>query len=148
MSSKIQVKNNKYPKTVIIEEILKIFPNLKACADALGMTESNFSHAISRRSNKFIFRLKDIGVKFPPIAYDFTLSAKNTLLKEPDTRYEDCLKEIESLKNELVESRKLLTLSVNRITEVEKENEQLRVKCAALLKANGGKGSNNINNKL
>lgn len=148
MSSKIQEKNKKISKDLIIEEILKIYPTLKHCADKLGMTESNFSHAIARRSNKFIFRLKDVGVNIPPIDYGFTLSTDNPHVREYPQQYKTLTEEIESLKTELTETKKLLTLSVNRITVLEKENDNLRAESAALLKAIGGESGGKIGNKL
>lgn len=148
MSSKVQVKNKKVSKDVIIEEILKIFPTLKHCADALGMSDSNFSHAITRRSNKFIFKLKDLGVKIPELDYGFTLEVKNKYVKEDQQQYKTLLEEITSLKSELSETKKLITLSVNRITELETENENLRAEVASLLEVNRGKGSKINGNQL
>lgn len=90
-------------KDLILGEILKKYGSQKACAEALGITEQAFSHALSRLSNRFIARLRNIGI----VVYD-----------------DD--------QNKNIISETLVTYQANRIMELEKENEQLKEENAKL----------------
>ena len=148
MSRNIQEKNNKISKDLIIEEILKVFPTLKDCADALEMTDSNFSHALSPRQNKFMFELKALGIDIPSSNKNYSVELNDNRVKENQQQYLNCIAEINELKKELSETKKLLSISVNRITELEKENEKLRAESAALLNTIAELGGGQIGNKL
>lgn len=130
--------------TAIIEK----FGSHKECAVALGISEQNLSHKLKRLSNKFIHQLKFIGVKIPDQDYGFTLDVKSKYVNEDPQHYKDCIAEITSLKSELIESKKLQTILINRLTEIEKDNEKLRSECAAQLKTIANLGGNKIGNKL
>lgn len=128
--------------------IIERFGSHKECAVALGISEQNLSHKLKRLSNKFIHQLKFIGVKIPDQNYGFTLDIKNKFVKEDPQQYKNYLAEITTLKSELSETKKLITLSINRITELEKDTENLRSENAALLKTIAELGGNKIGNKL
>lgn len=54
-------------KDAILEQILMVFDSQKEAADALGITEQNFSHSLKRGSKKFLRRLEKIGVDISPL---------------------------------------------------------------------------------
>lgn len=136
--------NQKDVSTAIIER----FGSHKECAIALGISEQNLSHKLKRLSNKFIHQLKSVGVNIPPIDYGFSLNVNNEHVKEHPQQYKDCMMEIQQLKTELLQTKKLLTISLDKITDLEMENEKLRVEAAALLKNIAELGGGQIGNKL
>lgn len=130
------------------DRIIEKFITYRACAKALNISEDNLSNKLKRRSRKFLHQLKHIGVNLPELDYGFTLEVKNKFVKENPQQYKTLMDEIASLKSELSETKKLITLSVNRITELEKENNHLRAEAAALLKTIAELGGGEIGNKL
>lgn len=140
--------SSQFDYKTISTAIIEKFGSHKECAAALGISEQNLSHKLKRLSNKFIHQLKYIGVKIPDLDYGFTLEVKKEYVKEDQQHYKDCIAEIASLKSELLETKKLLTLSVNRITDLESENQNLRAQVASLLEINRGKGSKINGNQL
>jgi len=124
------------------------FGTYTACANALKITNDNLANKMNRLSSKFLHQLKTIGVDVPPIDYGFTLEITNPYVKEHPQQYKDFKVEIEQLKKELAETKKIISISVNRITDLEMENEKLRVESAALLKTIAELGGGEIGNKL
>ena len=87
-------------KDAILGDILKKYGSQKECAKALGITEQAFSHALSRMSNRFIARLRNIGI----IVYD-----------------DDQQNKVDSVNESVV------IYQANRIMELEKEVEKLKL---------------------
>lgn len=144
----MQKISKKIDREILLQAIIEKFGTQRECAKALGIDETNFSNKLKRLSNKFIHQLKFIGVKIPDQDYGFTLDIKNKFVKEDPQQYKNYLAEITTLKSELSETKKLITLSINRITELEKDTENLRSENAALLKTIAELGGNKIGNKL
>ena len=130
------------------DRIIEKFITFRACAKVLNISEDNLSNKLKRRSRKFLYQLKHIGVNIPELVYGFELTPSPSYIKENPQQYKNLLDEITSLKSELSETKKLITLSVNRITELETENANLRAESAALLKTIAKLGGTEIGNKL
>ncbi len=89
-------------KDLILAEIVKVFGSQKACADALNMTEGNFSHALNRLSKKFLLRLATVGI---------VINENNpTVIKESIVTYQ---------------ATKIMQLE-EKLKELETENKELR----------------------
>lgn len=140
--------SEKIKREDVIEAILKKFGTQRACANALGIDETNLSNKLKRLSNRFLFELKSVGVDIPTSNKNYTIELNDNRVKENQQQYLNCIAEIQQLKTELLEAKKLLSISVNRITELEKENEKLRAESAALLNTIAELGGGQIGNKL
>lgn len=132
----------------VIEAILKKFGTQRACANALGIDETNLSNKLKRLSNRFLFELKSVGVDIPTSGKNYTIELNNNQVKENQQQYLNCIAEIEQLKRELTDTKKIISLSLNKITELETENDKLRAESAALLKTIAEFGGGKIGNKL
>lgn len=126
--------------------ILKKFGTYKKCADALKITDDNFANKMKRLSSKFLYQLKAIGVEVPPIDYGFTIELKDGVIKENPQQYNGDT-ELLQVKKELSEIKKMLSISIDKINELEKENYKLRVENIALLKSMDVKSNKDFNKK-
>lgn len=88
-----------------------------------------------------------MGVNIPNLYPEMTIELKSDLVKEQNLRFLTSVQETEQLKVELSEMKKLLSLSVQRITALEAENENLRSEIIALTAVNSGKGGGSIKEK-
>lgn len=78
----------------------------------------------------------------------YSIELKSNSVKENQHQYLNCIAEIEQLKKELTDTKKIISLSLNKITELETENDKLRAESAALLKTIAELGGGEIGNKL
>lgn len=88
--------------SAILAEIIKKYGSQKACADALGMSESAFSISLKRKSKKFLLKLSTVGIVLE--------ENKPTIIKESVVTYQ---------------ANKIMELE-EKIKELEAENQSLR----------------------
>lgn len=112
----------------------------------MKITDDNFANKMKRLSSKFLYQLKAIGVEVPPIDYGFTIELKDGVIKENPQQYNGDT-ELLQVKKELSEIKKMLSISIDKINELEKENYKLRVENIALLKSMDVKSNKDFNKK-
>lgn len=139
-------KIHRIDRLTVINAINDKFGTQRECAKALGIDETNLSNKLKRLSSKFLYQLKNIGVTLPNFYPEMMLTIKGNV-NEPEETYNQRLKENEQFKSEIQELKKLLSLSVQRITALEEENEKLRSEVAALTAVDSHKGGGKINNQ-
>ncbi|OQY72022.1 MAG: hypothetical protein B6D44_11015 [Ignavibacteriales bacterium UTCHB2] len=114
--------------------ILDKYPTFRACAAKLNISEDNLSNKLKRRSRKFLHQLRAIGINIPELDSNYAIELNNGFVKDEMQQYKSVDAEIKFLKSELEQTKKLLSISVDKILLLEDENKKLSVENAALMK--------------
>ena len=88
--------------SAILAEIIRKYGSQKACADALGMSESAFSISLKRKSKKFLLKLSTVGIVLeenkPTVIKESVVTYQANKIMELEERVKELEGELTSLR--------------------------------------------------